>query len=122
MICKNRRCGVVLTEHYWGEGYCSRDCMQRAMRYGDGEHLADRLSDPTDATGQRAIAETRDEIDAMLEAASVDSRLPRIIYLRKRDWTYRAIGRATGMHASTCNRIIDRATPNLLQACGLRHK
>lgn len=122
MICKNRRCGVVLTEHYWGEGYHSRDCMQRAMRAGEGEHFADQLTDPTDPTGQRLIADSRDEIDAMLEAASVDPRLPRIIYLRKRDWTYRAIGKALRVSKSSVDRILRLGTPNLLHACGLRTK
>jgi len=96
--------------------------MQRAMRYGDGEHLSDRLSDPTDATGQRAIAETRDEIDAMLEAASVDPRLPRIIYLRKRAFTYSAIGLRCGITGVRVYQILLRLTPNMLQACGLRRK
>lgn len=122
MICKNRRCGVVLTEHYWGEGYCSQSCMHWARSHRLADRFADRLCDPTDPTGQRVIAETRAEIDAMLEAASIDARLPRIIYLRKREATWAAVGKACNLPPMTCYRILKSVKRKLLAACGLRTK
>lgn len=122
MICKNKRCRVVLGAHYWGDGYCSSDCMHHCMTYGDGERMSDRLSDPTDPTGQRAISETADETDAMLEAAEIDYRLPKIIYLRRRGKSWCEIGRACKCSHMTCYRIIHLVTPKLLRACGLQEK
>ncbi len=120
--CRNKRCNRPLKVHYWGEGYCSRDCMQRCLKYGDGERMADMLCDPTDPTGQRIIAATRDEIDAMLEAFDIDKRLPRIIYLLKRGKSMRQIDRVSGFTKNTCGRLVASVAPNLLHACGLRTK
>lgn len=119
MICKNKRCRRVLAEHYWGEGYCCSDCMHTCMIYGEGEVMADRLTDPTDPTGQRVIADTLDEIDAMLEAAEIDNRLPRIIYFRRRGLSYRAIDKACHCGPMVCYRLLKSVTPSLLHACGL---
>jgi hypothetical protein len=119
MICKNKRCGRVIGEHYWGEGYCTSRCMSDSMRRVNGEKMSDRLSDPTDPTGRRAIAETVDEIDAMLEAAAIDSRLPRIIYLRRRRMSWRKVDKACNVTENTCRRLLDSVSLRLLKQCGL---
>jgi hypothetical protein len=83
---------------------------------------ADRLCDPTDPTGRRVIAETRDEIDAMLEARDIDARLPRIIYLRRRGRSWKAAGVACGITRQAVAKIVDRLPLSLLKRCGLRKK
>lgn len=118
MLCKNGKCRAVLGLTYWGSGYCSRWCLSQDDSF-DPE--SDRpLLDPTDPTGQAEICRNRDEIEAMQQAYEVDERLPRIIYLRRKGKTLRQIGAECGLDAATCNRILARATPNLLRACGLR--
>jgi DNA-directed RNA polymerase specialized sigma subunit len=62
----------------------------------------------------------RYEVDAMLEAAAIDPRLPKIIYLRKRGKTLRQIGAECGMAESMVRKIIEKCAPKLLYACGLR--
>lgn len=96
--------------------------MQRCLKYGNGEGMDDMLCDPTDPTGQRIIAASRDEIDAMLEAFDIDKRLPRIIYLRRRGTTYRLTACKIGIAESTVRKILAKCAPKLLQACGLRRK
>ena len=117
MLCLNPRCRKPLSEYQWGEGYCSGECMEVCL--DKGANLTMSLHDPT---GQTIVAFDEDEVDAMLEAAEIDPRLPRIIYLRKQRQTYRAIGTAMGIDASTCNRILHSATRKLLRRCGLRRK
>jgi hypothetical protein len=122
MICKNKRCRREITEHYWGDGFCCYDCFHAARNMADGEVEADRLCDPTDPTGRRVIAETRDEIDAMLEARNIDARLPRIIYLRRRGRSWKAAGVACGITRQAVAKIVDRLPLSLLKRCGLRKK
>ncbi len=120
MICLNRRCRQVIGDHYWGAGYCCERCYFQSASNVEGETRADRLCDPTDPTGRTLITRTRDETDAMLEAAEIDGRLPKIIYLRKRGLTIRKLAPQCGCDESTCRRLLKRAAPNLLRACGLR--
>jgi hypothetical protein len=56
----------------------------------------------------------------LTEAQRLDPRLPRIIYLRRRGKTLRAIGAECGIDERTCRRLLQNAAPNLLQQCGLR--
>ena len=119
-LCKNDMCKRPLKYEHWFDGYCSERCGLDAI---DGTQKEDGpLLDPTDATGNRSICENRDEVDAMLAAAEIDDRLPKMIYLRKRGKTYIEIAAAmaTKIHPSTCKRIMDRATRKLLLECGLR--
>jgi hypothetical protein len=60
--------------------------------------------------------------DAMLEARDIDARLPKIIYLMRRDWSLRAIGKACKISHQTVDDIAKRLTPSLLKRCGLRAK
>ena len=78
------------------------------------------LMDPNDPTGKREIAANTEQIEAMLAAAEVDNRLPRIIYLRKRGKSYREIGKLCGISKQTCYRLLASVTPKLLRKCGLR--
>lgn len=119
-FCKNRRCMRELHEHYWGDGYCSQSCFHLCMQHGNGEVEADYLCDPSDPKGERAIAKTRDEIDAMLALAEIDQRLPKIVYLRKRHKSYRAIEERCGISHQTCYRLLHSVTRSVLSACGLR--
>ena len=116
-LCKNEACRATLSEHHWGDGYCSRKCMAGGL--DDGERVDDYLHDPTDPTGNRAIAKTADEVDAMLEAHAIDPRLPKIIYLRKRGMTFREIAPRGGMSYQTVDNLLKSLTPNLLRQCGL---
>jgi len=115
MLCRNPRCRAMLGRIHWGEGFCSRACMMRGADAGSGP-----LLDPTDPTGGREIARDAGQVEAMLRAYEIDPRLPRVIHLRRRGWTFKRIGESTGLHAATCNRILAYATPNLLRECGLR--
>lgn len=120
-LCKNRRCMVQLGESFWGEGYCSRRCLSQADGYDSD---VDRpLLDPTDPTGQREICRNLDEIDAMTEAADIDPRLPKIIYLRKRGQTYRQIAAAMepGISHQAVDKILAKLTRKHLRRCGI-HK
>jgi hypothetical protein len=147
MLCKNKRCMREIGMHYWGDGYCSERCFHNSVSRANGARDEDYLSDPSDPTGRRAIARTRDEIDAMLEACDIDPHLPRIIYLARREFgirisdmleaakidkrlpkiilmrrqrcTFKVIGKACELDASQCNRIMARATHRMLRSCGL---
>jgi len=119
-LCKNERCMRPLKEHAWFGGYCSARCSRTAEDY-DADACAP-LMDPSDPTGQREIARNRDEVDAMLEAAAINKDLPKVIMLRKQGKTFRQIGKACGTSKDTCDRLLRRATPNLLRRCGLRIK
>ena len=66
------------------------------------------LMDPTDPTGRRVICKDRDEVDAMLSAATIHPQLPKMLYLRKRKKTLREIGRACGIGKSTVADLIER--------------
>jgi hypothetical protein len=78
------------------------------------------LLDPSDPTGRQEIARNRDEIEAMLYLSVIDTRLPRIVYLRKKGKTLRTIASACGCAPSTVNNLLKNCTPNLLRECGLR--
>lgn len=118
MLCKNERCMAPLGDTHWGDGYCSRRCMSAADDY---DHDADApLMDPSDPTGHAEICRNRDEVDAMMAAAAIDPRLPKIIYLRRKGATLRKIGSACGLAESAVRKIFDKCAPNLLRACGLR--
>ena len=119
-LCKNNMCKRPLKYEYWLDGYCSERCAMSAVDYDPKEDRP--LYDPTDATGNRAICKNRDEVDAMLAAAEIDPRLPKIIYLRKQGLSYRAIGRSMTPITSdqTCRRLLNRVARKDLQACGLR--
>ena len=80
------------------------------------------LLDPTDPTGNRSICKNRDEVDAMLAAAEIDPRLPKIIMLRKLGKPYREICATVGveMNHMKCYRLLHSVTPKLLRECGLR--
>ena len=80
------------------------------------------LLDPTDATGNRSICKNRDEVDAMLDAAEIDPRLPKIIYLRKQGMSLQKIGRTLDPQIThpTVSRLLNLLQRKDLQACGLR--
>jgi hypothetical protein len=114
MLCKNPRCRALLGTHHWGDGYCSARCWRECSEIGERP-----LLDPSEPTCWRDLALTAAHIDALMDAAAIDSRLPRIIYLRMRRMTFRQIGARCGMNASSCNRILTLATRNILSSCGL---
>ena len=119
-LCKNKQCRTQLGAFHWLDGYCSEQCA-RVDNDADWEDCRP-LYDPTDPTGQRVIAQNLDEVDAMLAAAEIDPRLPKLIYLRKRGMTHRAIGQSMQprIRESTVRKIINLCDRNLLIACGLR--
>ena len=117
MLCLNPKCRATLREYQWGEGYCSGECMEVCL--DKGATLTQSLHDPS---GQYTVADTLDEVDAMLEAAEIDARLPRIIYLRKQRKSYRVIGADIGVSHMECYRILHSVTRKLLRRCGLRRK
>jgi len=114
MICLNPKCGAVLTEYQWGEGYCSKGCMAACL--DRGERISDMLHGPCG----RVVAETADEVDAMLEAMEVDRRLPRIIYLLRGKMTKVAAASECHMPESTLRHILCSCDGKLLRRCGLR--
>ena len=70
------------------------------------------------------IAANRNEVEAMLEAGAIDSRLPKIIMLRKKGKSYKEIAATMEPAIShmTCYRLLRSVTPNLLLECGLQRK
>ena len=114
MICLNPKCGAVLTEYQWGEGYCSKGCMAACL--DRGERISDMLHGPCG----RVVAETADEVDAMIEAQGIDVRLPRIIFLRKHRVSLSLIGADYGISKQAVDGILHKLTPKLLRRCGLR--
>ena len=114
-VCANPACRRQLTEYQWGEGFCSYRCMADCGERG--EPASETLHDPT---GKMVIANNSVEVSALLECAAMDSRLPMIIILRRKKMTFRDIATRLHINASTCNRILRRATPSLLRECGLR--
>ena len=119
MLCKNKRCMRPMDGHYWGDGFCSERCYHDSISRADGVRDEDYLSDPTDPTGRRAIARTRDEIDAMLDAFDIDARLPKIIYLRRRGYSLRAVGKACHISYQSVDNILDKLTTRMLHSVGL---
>jgi len=121
MICLNPRCRRVLGQHFFGEGYCTRDCWHDAEWSSEREG-AGPLLDPSDPTGRREIAANADQVDAMLEAHRIDPRLPVIIYRRKRRWSFERIGKSIGLSENGVRMIYKKCGCKLLIACGLRRK
>ena len=120
-LCKNSHCMVELKSHFWGEGYCSKHCMTTAEDYDPDAHA--KIPHPDDREAMAAeLAANADLFDAMQQASAIDARLPKIIYLRRRGQTLRQIGEECGMAFSLVNKILDKCTPNILHACGLRKK
>ena len=99
-----------LGSYHWRDGYCSKRCSETDIDYDEEEEYP--LLDPTDPDGTRLICETRDEVDAMLDAAEIDPRLPKMIYLKNQGLSLRAIGRKMlpSVSAQTCYRLLDRVT------------
>ena len=140
----NPKCRAVLSGCQWGEGYCSPGC---EMECSDGMPLRDMMhgarGSPDVAAQLRANADLCDAMNealaidaglprrllgythdpgrliAFVDAARIDARLPEIIYQRTKRQTYAEIGASMGIDASTCNRIVARATRNVLRRCGL---
>jgi len=110
MFCA--RCNAVFHGGAWLGKYCSRGCAYDDNRR-DWDDCAP-LYDPTDPTGERVIASNRDEVQAMLELAAIDKRLPRIVYLRGQGKTLREIGRACGMCKDTAAKLLRKSTHNTL--------
>jgi DNA-directed RNA polymerase specialized sigma subunit len=111
-FCENRKCNAVYLGPSWLGRYCSRACAYQDNR-ADWEDCAP-LYDPADPTGERVIARNRDEVDAMLELATIDKRLPRIVYLRAQKKTLREIGRDLGVSEKTIRNILAKSAPNPL--------
>lgn len=117
-LCKNRCCMAPLGEHYWGDGYCSRRCLSQDDGYDPDTDKP--LLDPNDPTGHAEICRNHDEVDAMLEAAEIDPRLPKIIYMRKRGRTHQSIGAQLGIGEAGVRKILQKCDSKLLRNCGLR--
>lgn len=115
--CKNRKCGAILSGHYWGDGYCSYRCMHNTLPPEMDDD--DAVHDPTDPTGHRVVCRTRGEMAAMIEAAAIHPKLPKIIYMRKRHKTYRDIGKECHIDEKTVRNILRKSARNLLRECGL---
>lgn len=121
MLCKNSQCMVSLSEYVWGDGYCSKRCMEKGDDYDAEAH--DSMPHPGDIQAARCeLAKDADLTDAMTQAYALDPRLPKIIYLKRKGKTMRTIGKACGMSYWECYRLLKNATPNILRACGLRKK
>ena len=114
-ICANPRCRATLTDYQWGGGYCSYHCM--AACSGREESASETLHDPT---GREVIARNSAEVSAMLEAAAIDPRLPRIIYLRRKKQSLRYIATQIHISAVSVYKILRKLTPNHMRECGLR--
>lgn len=85
-----------------------------------GEKISELLHDPTDPAGKRILAENAAVVSAMLEAASIDPRLPRIIYLRRAGVPLRVVGMSCKISGNMVHKILKKLTPNLMIECGLR--
>jgi hypothetical protein len=109
---------AVLREHYWAGGYCSAACAR-----ADDEGAERDLPDPDD---RRALLDdlrrNLDFMDAMQEAACINKRLPKIIYLRRQGKTLREIAKAVRCSNPHVARLLQQVAPNILRACGLQQK
>ena len=117
-MCKNPECGAILREHFWGEGYCCKRCMEKGEDYS--AELHERQPHPDDV-GQlrRELARCADLADALAEAAAIDPRLPRIIHYRRKGKTYRQIGKLAKCDAATAMRLLRNVPDALRNRCGL---
>lgn len=116
MLCKNPKCRAVLGSYQWGDGYCSKECMAAGVR--NGERISDSLHDRS--ANLVTLSFVEDEMYALEDAAAIDPRLPRIIFLRRAGRSYRHIGKKIGETHMECYRLLHSVTPNLLRRCGLR--
>jgi hypothetical protein len=108
----------VLGDTHWGDGYCCKRCFETGDEYDPEVH--DGLPEPDDVRGmRRELARNADLTDALVQAAAIDARLPKIIYLRRRGMTLRKIGSECGLSHDTADRLLRNLTPNILRACGL---
>jgi len=114
-ICANPRCRRPLTEYQWGEGFCSYQCLVACSERG--EPASETLHDPT---GKMVIARNSIEVSALLEAASIDSRLPMIIIMRRKKQPLRIIATQFHIDEKTVRNILKKSAPSLLRECGLR--
>lgn len=114
-VCANPSCRRQLTDYQWGDGYCSYHCMMTGQ--DRGEPASETLHDPT---GKIVIAKNSAEVSAMLEAAAIDSRLPKILYMRRSKHSLRSIATAIHISESMVRKILGRCAPMLLRECGLR--
>lgn len=116
------RCNTSFHGAAWLGEYCSRGCAYDDSRK-DWKDCAP-LYDQHDPTGQRVIAQNRDQVEAMLEAAAIDPRLPRIIYMRRRGKSLRDIAASMqpNMSHMQVTRLLAKVTRKLLRECGLRKK
>ena len=114
-ICANPNCRRQLTDYQWGEGYCSYQCM--ASHSDMGLPTSETLHDPT---GKIVVARNSCEVSAMLEAASIDARLPSIIYLRRLGSTLPRIAEKHRISRQMVAKILARLPLNLMRECGLR--
>jgi len=117
--CKYDRCGKLLGQQHWMDGYCSWDCWHEATQH-TGQEDAGPLRNPDNPAQE--VAENREQVAAMLDAAGIDARLPKVIFLRKQGKSYRQIAKACGFSVFTANTIMQKLTPKLLRECGLRGK
>jgi hypothetical protein len=108
----------VLGDTHWGEGYCCKRCFETSDEYDPESH--DGLPEPDDVRGmRRELARNADLTDALVQAAAIDARLPKIIYLRRRGMTLRKVAKECGICASQVRNIFAKCTPNILRICGL---
>jgi len=114
MLCLNPKCRAVLTSYQWGEGYCSAECWQACL--DKGATISESVHE---ATWNVTRFKNEDEIEAMLEAAKIDPRLPKIIYWRRAQVTYREIGRRMDCATMTVYNTLRKCTRKLLRRCGL---
>lgn len=121
MLCKNSQCMVSLSEYVWGDGYCSKRCMEKGDDYDAEAH--DSMPHPDYIQAARCeLAKDADLTDAMTQAYALDPRLPKIIYLKRKGKTLRTIGKACKIAESSVRKLLSKCAPNLLRACGLRKK
>jgi DNA-directed RNA polymerase specialized sigma subunit len=101
------------------DGYCSWDCWHEATQH-TGQEDAGPLRNPDNPAQE--VAENREQVAAMLDAAGIDARLPRIIFLRKQGQTLREVGKACGLSHIGVSKILGKLPRKLLRECGLRGK
>ena len=115
-FCQNKRCNCVYHGASWLGKYCSQGCAYDDNR-ADWKDCAP-LYDPNDPTGRAVIEKNRGEVDAMLEAAAIDPRLPKIIMLRRNRKTQRAIAAACGFKShKSIPKILKKCSSQLLREC-----
>jgi DNA-binding NarL/FixJ family response regulator len=106
-----------------GGAVCGEYCSTRCQRE-DAEYDADaegHLPKPDDVSQlRRELTSNADFCDAMQEAANIDPRLPKIIYLRRGGKTNVEIGKSIGVSESCVRQIFAKCDCKILKACGIR--